>query len=86
MMTEEDIRKAAKIINDYINAGKEILLAYDYKTQLLSLVDKDTLLDMGCTFVKSFRDYMELPYKCIPENRINAIVLLRGGKFSNEIL
>lgn len=79
-MTKKNIIEASKIVNDYIDSGKEILLEDTYTKELLSLVDKQTLMELGCSFVSSFRNYMELPYKCIPESRIKAVILLSCGE------
>ncbi len=77
-MTKDNIVEAAKIINNHISKGDSILLENDYKKELLSLVDQDTLMEMGCLFVRGFRTYIELPSQEVPQARIDAISLLRG--------
>ena len=77
-MTKDNIVEAAKIINNHISKGDSIILENDYKKELLSLVDRDTMMEMGCLFVKGFRNYIELPPHEVTEARVNAISLLRG--------
>lgn len=77
-MSKDNIVKAGEIINDYITRGNAIMLKQEYKTKLLSIVDEEVLMALGCRFVEGYRSYMELPYDLLKESKINATALLYG--------
>jgi hypothetical protein len=83
-MTKQDVRQAAKILNEQIKSGKELLLRPFVEQELLSLVTKDILLYLGCRFVSGYKDYMELPYKEIPEKSVEGTILWCSDKIEDQ--
>lgn len=83
-MTKQDVRQAAKILNEQIKSGKELLLKSFVDENLFPLVTKDVLMYLGCRFVSGYRDYMELPYKEIPEKSVEGTILWCSDKIEEQ--
>ena len=82
-MTKENINQAVEIVNEYIQEGLEIIPKTKYEEELLSLVNKNILMNLGCKFVTGIKDYMEVPYTYIPEEKVKSIILLNQGTLIN---
>lgn len=82
-MTIENINQAAKIINNYIQEGLEIILKSKYEKELLSIVNKNILMSLGCRFVTGIKDYMEVPYTYISEEKVKSVILLNQDTLIN---
>lgn len=77
-MTRKEIRAAGKAVNQLVSEGRQILREPEYTERLLSISTKDILMQFGCRFVRSFHNYMEVPYRYIEDSMIEAVALLNG--------
>lgn len=76
-----EIREAAKWLQEYWDSGHSIVLDDVYTKELLNKVSIETILQLGFRLVKQpARTFLEYPDKEITESRIDTVILLYGEK------
>lgn len=76
-----EIREAAKWLQEYWDSGHSIVLDDVYTKELLNKVSIETILQLGFKLVKQpARKFLEYPDHGITHERVEAVVVLCGEK------